>query len=55
MQKNQLILILILSLVSANTLFGQKSGIKLSSLMCEYLENPLGIDVTIPRFSFRCI
>lgn len=55
MKKNQLYLILILSLISMNTLSGQKSNILLSSLRCEYLENPLGLDVSTPRFSWKLL
>jgi len=55
MKKNHLTIILILSLVLGSSLYGQKSNTQISTLSCEYLENPLGIDVTNPRFAWKLL
>ena len=55
MQKSNIFLFLILSFMSVTFLHGQGSSVALSSLRCEYLENPLGIDVTTPRFSWKLL
>ncbi len=55
MQRTHFLLILILSLLNVNVLKGQESAVALSSLRCEYLENPLGIDVVTPRLSWKLI
>ena len=53
MKKNQLSIVLILSLLVGSSLYGQKSNTQISSPSCEYLENPMGIDVTVPRLSWK--
>ena len=55
MKKNHLLLGVLISLISLSTLYGQDSKIKLSSLTCEYLDNPLGIDVIQPRLSWKLV
>jgi alpha-L-rhamnosidase len=55
MKKNHLTIILILSLVLGTNLYGKKSDVQVTSLSCEYLENPLGIDVIVPRFAWKLL
>ena len=55
MKKNYLLLGVLISLMSLSNLYGQDSKIKLSSLTCEYLDNPLGIDVIQPRLSWKLV
>lgn len=55
MKKNHLLLGVLISLISLSTLYGQDSKIKLSSLTCEYLDNPLVIDVIQPRLSWKLV
>ena len=42
-----------LALISAGSLFGQESNVLVTSLTCEYMENPMGIDVERPRLSWK--
>ena len=55
MKKKYLVQILLISFLSVSALFGQESKAQITSLTCEYLENPLGIDVTSPRFSWKLL
>ena len=52
MKKNHLFFILLLSHISVSILCGQESEMDITSLKCEYLENPMGIDVLKPRLSW---
>jgi alpha-L-rhamnosidase len=53
MKNNYLFSILLISLMGISSLYGQESKLQITSLTCEYLENPLGIDVIQPRLSWK--
>jgi alpha-L-rhamnosidase len=53
MKRNCLLLVLLVSLICLSKLDGQESKTQIISLTCEYLENPLGIDVIQPRLSWK--
>ncbi len=55
MKKNYLSIVLILSFLVGISLYGQEANTQISSLRCEYLANPLGIDVTSPRLSWKLV
>ncbi len=55
MKKNYLLLGLLISLMSVSPLYCQETNTQISSFTCEYLENPLGIDVINPRFSWKLV
>jgi alpha-L-rhamnosidase len=53
MKKNHSLLGLLLSLMSLGYSYGQEFKTQITSLTCEYLENPLGIDVIQSRLSWK--
>jgi alpha-L-rhamnosidase len=55
MKKNYLLLGLLISLMSVSPSYGQESKTQITSLTCEYLDNPLGIDVIQPRLSWKLV
>lgn len=55
MKKNGLLFIVIVSILTSCTLFQKPSGVSVHDLRCEYLTNPIGIDVQLPRFSWKFI
>ena len=53
MKKNRILFIVIVSLLTSCTLLRKPSGVIVTDLRCEYLTNPIGIDVQHPRFSWK--
>ena len=53
MKKNGILFIVVVSILTSCTLLRKPSGVSVTDLRCEYLTNPIGIDVQHPRFSWK--
>ncbi len=48
-------IVILLGLLMATSIVGWASDSHVTNIRCEYLENPLGIDVTSPRFTWEIV
>ena len=54
-KKNGIIFIVAVSILTSCTPLRKPAGVSVTDLRCEYLTNPLGMDVQHPRFSWKLV